>query len=84
MLQTLVMVPSGRRRRRRVDRTGNGWTVSTETWDLSGQHNTNSVTEMAGGEMYLQQVRHNKVRTARRRRRGRRERSGSERRRRIR
>ena len=43
-------------------------TVSTETWEISGQEKMTSMTELAGGELCLPQRPHNQVGAARRRR----------------
>ena len=40
------------------DRSRDGWTVSTGTWELSRQQKTKSMTELAGGELCLPQRPH--------------------------
>ena len=40
------------------DRRRDGWTMSTETRELSGQQQMKSMTTLAGGELCLPQRRH--------------------------
>ena len=47
------------------DRSRDGWTVSTETWEPSERRQTRSMTELAGGELCLPLRPHNQVRAAR-------------------
>ena len=41
------------------DRSRDGWTVSTETWELSETQKMKSMTELAGGELCLSPRPHN-------------------------
>ena len=55
-------------RRKKEERSRDGWTVSSGTWELSGRQKMKSMTELATGELSLPQRPYKWVGSARRRR----------------